>query len=1078
MAKDFLGVDKGIKHKQESAAISYNAANEGAIYNENNTKMHTQIAGADREILNDSQVQSMTNKHIDSDLNEIVNIVDADIKAAAGILESKLALDHSTASLYTAGNSTSTSLATHSGLTSGVHGTVGTVVGTTDSQVLSNKSIEASANTITNIADANISGSASIAYSKLNLSNSLVNADVNSAAAIAYAKLALSNSILNADVNSSAAIAYSKLNLATSIVNADVASTAAIAESKLALNYSTSSLSSSIASTTGTLNSHIASNTVHGTSSAVVGISDAQVLTNKDIDGGTAANNRRITVPKDTLSNLTSLTRKEGTLVYGSDSKKLYVDIGTALTPVGSGSPGDPGALNMIQASDLNTLSTDIPLSGQNAAFDGGGSIGGTLSLDSTAADIMFSGKVIKYTNGSANKQNDYFGWTYTLPQNLATNGGVTVAFEFFYKVSSLVLANDYRFAVKIVGGTQDGIIQYLNLDASQNMKMAQMLFNIPQDATSLKYGFQLTSNTANLSNLFCDRILLTAQAFGKANLYNTEGISYTGYISGTTSGVKFKTKDTARSNNSLVISDDNSGSFTKFTVLRPCITTVTASGYHASGNAYIELRHYDSSGSIIRFYPTQSSGSTYGTTSTEGIKSNTGDYFIVSTDAALVDGTYTNFSITAIAESPAILAAGYEKSESWSVSQVQSSLTDRSGELEFALGTATITKNGQASTSTVLTGNTSGLIYAQDDSGSTRTRFYAARNCQVNIVAQAVLTSSGDLMILYKNGTAIIYGGYTSGTSQTAAIVTSIYMNAGDYITFGPSGSVTNSTPVAIIQINAVDAKPYTTVALPAGKVNDFSAVIAASGSITSQGPTQFIQSINHSGNGIWAITFVPGFFSATPAITASDATGGAYIMSFGSISTSGVTMYSSARGTGTLTDTNFNILVSRQGSDASTGSVYVGNVTPEQVCRISDQKSSGTAGGTFTAGAWQTRTLNTIEGDTSFASLSSNQITLQPGTYVINASATAWRVDENKLKLYDITNSADKILGSNSISGSTDGTQVESSLAGKISITSSTIYELRHYCKTTQASNGFGTIMTIGVNELYAQVNIRKLS
>lgn len=84
------------------------------------------------------------------------------------------------------------------------------------------------------IVNADINASAAIVYSKLSLSNSIVNADINTSAAIAYSKLALTNSIVNADIASGAAIAYSKLNLSNSIVNADVATAAAIARSKLA----------------------------------------------------------------------------------------------------------------------------------------------------------------------------------------------------------------------------------------------------------------------------------------------------------------------------------------------------------------------------------------------------------------------------------------------------------------------------------------------------------------------------------------------------------------------------------------------------------------------------------------------------------------------------------------------------------------------------------------------------------------------------------------------------------------------------------------------------------------------------
>ncbi len=84
------------------------------------------------------------------------------------------------------------------------------------------------------IRNAEVSASAAIAYSKLNLAGSLVNADVSASAAIAYSKLNLAGSIVNADVSGSAAIAYSKLALTGNIVNADINASAAIAVSKLA----------------------------------------------------------------------------------------------------------------------------------------------------------------------------------------------------------------------------------------------------------------------------------------------------------------------------------------------------------------------------------------------------------------------------------------------------------------------------------------------------------------------------------------------------------------------------------------------------------------------------------------------------------------------------------------------------------------------------------------------------------------------------------------------------------------------------------------------------------------------------
>jgi hypothetical protein len=137
---------------------------------------------------------------------------------------------------------------THVEASSGVHGATGAVVGTTDSQTLTNKTINAASNTISGITsamitdgtlvNADINASAAIAYSKLNLTgaivsgdianDTIVNADINTAAAIAATKIAgtavtqadtgtvtslmiADGAIVNADINASAAIAFSKI---------------------------------------------------------------------------------------------------------------------------------------------------------------------------------------------------------------------------------------------------------------------------------------------------------------------------------------------------------------------------------------------------------------------------------------------------------------------------------------------------------------------------------------------------------------------------------------------------------------------------------------------------------------------------------------------------------------------------------------------------------------------------------------------------------------------------------------------------------------------------------------------------
>jgi hypothetical protein len=140
-----------------------------------------------------------------------------------------------------------------------------------------------------------------------------------------------------------------------------------------------------------------------------------------------------------------------------------------------------------------------------------------------------------------------------------------------------------------------------------------------------------------------------------------------------------------------------------------------------------------------------------------------------------------------------------------------------------------------------------------------------------------------------------------------------------------------------------------------------------------------------------------------------------------------------------------------------------------------IEDQKASGTNGGTFTSGAWQTRDLNTVVYDRLLIlSTFTNQFTISvPGTYEISWSALSYNCAWNQSRLYNVSDSSVVEYGtplyfnSNLIGPSTGITIV--------TIAAPKTFEIQHQCSSTQATNGFGVAASMGL-EIYTTVVIRQ--
>jgi len=154
--------------------------------------------------------------------------------------------------------------------------------------------------------------------------------------------------------------------------------------------------------------------------------------------------------------------------------------------------------------------------------------------------------------------------------------------------------------------------------------------------------------------------------------------------------------------------------------------------------------------------------------------------------------------------------------------------------------------------------------------------------------------------------------------------------------------------------------------------------------------------------------------------------------------------------------------------------------NLAPLPLLHVQDQKTSGTNGGSSSAGV-NIRAINTIlTNEISGASLGSNQITLSAGTYEVVASAPARGSQNHKVYLYDTTGAIDLLIGS-SADTSTDPSyrvQTTSVVQGRFTLSTTSVLELRHYITAALATSGLGAAVSSGQVEVYADVQIRKVS
>lgn len=180
-----------------------------------------------------------------------------------------------------------------------------------------------------------------------------------------------------------------------------------------------------------------------------------------------------------------------------------------------------------------------------------------------------------------------------------------------------------------------------------------------------------------------------------------------------------------------------------------------------------------------------------------------------------------------------------------------------------------------------------------------------------------------------------------------------------------------------------------------------------------------------------------------------------------------------------GAVTDSKISSISSSKISDLNTVlNNYSLKTDAQKVAYLKDIKASGVAAGAAIAATQNVRVLNNkVDPDGIIPSFGSNQFSLNAGTYKIQVSAPAYGVNTHQIRLRNITDANDALVGNSSFAANAYGGMSHSMLMGVIQLNATKTFEIWHYTQTGVSVNGLGTAVGSGANEVYTQVEIIKI-
>jgi hypothetical protein len=677
-----------------------------------------------------------------------------------------------------------------------------------------------------------------------------------------------------------------------------------------------------------------------------------------------------------------------------------------------SGSGGGGGALNFYPNGDADAVAdTSNETTGNNATFDGGGTLQGTYSI-STAANDLIRGQnvrklVLNATPGTSD--NDYVASeSISIPLGYR---GRTLGTQFQYKYDGA----DNDIKVVILDDTNTEILQEVNLEAfssSNTAKEAKIHFICPADCEAIKVGFQVNTHATGSEILIWDDQIVNNDALFIKEIYNASdwidagGITIEGAVSNPSKGTTSRDK----------IFYKQDGEIGKFRYELQIDSGSTA----GSGDYLYSLPLGFKFDTVVQKFTGVLDETTIGYarlkygTGYVGVGTATGNgqaYIIPYDDTRFRVVCYVLYSNAAV-----------QSNAFYSLTQLISLGLEFEVPIQgFTTNTSHFLSNASAGANYTDTGTTIQI-------GATTTAPTKASNLEKDQVFYKRNANLGSFKYIYR-----------TDTTATGAVI-----GSGDYLYKLP---VINGTQLEFDDL-LVDLYTGTI-----GGTFSNDTVWRTYGSLS--GVVDSVATIQNGG-------IIP-YDSTSFRICYID-------------TSNNFRFFGSGISFGATTQVNNGWSLEFE--------VPIKNWTIEnqftvlqpfiRTAILKDIQTSGTTGGASVAGVYTTRRLNTIEGDSSFVSLSSNQFILQPGTYEINATCPQFNVGAGKAKLRNITDSVDTALGQTSATFSTSN---DSSIINAIfTITSPKTFEIQHRTASSVV-NGFGAAVSYGDDEVYTQVKINKL-